>query len=240
MFGAAPRIQPMATTGHVSLTYDGALLCHLETALPHLDAHGLKATFFAEPALLLENLPGWAEAAASGHEIANGALHGAALPDGSLPGWTPAMVADDVKEARSLIEELFPDQAAHSFGFPWGRPLSDGVDVRSAVRGIYPVVRSGEPGINRIGEMDLEYLRCVRCDGLSAADMIDFAQSASQPGTWVVLAFEGVGVGERSIDAEDHRRLCEHLARPEAPTVAPIVHVASTVQSISSVSFKLI
>lgn len=239
MFGASPRIQPMATTGHVSLTYDGALLCHLETALPHLDANGLKATFFAEPALMLEHLPGWAEASASGHEIANGALHGAALPDGSLPGWTPSMVADDVRDAKSLIEELFPAQTAHSFGFPWGRPLSDGIDVRSSVRGLYEVVRSGEAGANRVGETDIGYLRCVRCDGLSAKEMIDCTHSARDTGAWVVLAFEGVGVGERSIDAEDHRLLCEHLARPEALIVAPIVRVAST-SSVSSASYKLI
>jgi len=230
----------MATAGHVSLTYDGALLCHLETALPHLDAYGLKGTFFAEPALLLDHLPEWVQAAAAGHEIANGALHGATLPDGSLPGWTPGMVADDLKEAKLLIEELFPAQARHSFGFPWGRPLSDGVDVSSAARGLYPVVRSGEPGINRFSELDPGYLRCVRCDGLSAAEMIEFAQTAAEPGVWVVLAFEGVGEGERAIDAEAHRRLCEHLARPDAPSVAPLVQVADLAASISNPGYKLL
>lgn len=229
----------MATTGHVSLTYDGALLCHLETALPHLDACGLKATFFAEPALMLEHFPAWAVAAAAGHEIANGVLHGAVMPDGSLPGWTPAMVTDDVSEAKSLIEELFPAQPAHSFGFPWGRPLSDGVDVRTAVCGLYEVVRSGETGANKAGETDLGYLRCVRCDGLTAKDMIDCTRPAEM-GSWVVLAFEGVGVGERAIDADAHRRLCEHLSRPDAPTVAPLVQVGNAVASVSTARYKLI
>lgn len=200
----------MASTGYVSLTYDGTLLCHLETVLPHLEESGLKATFYAEPAMLLENLPGWALAVMDGHEIGNGALHGAALEDGSLPGWTPAMVADDIKEARALIEELFPEQNAHTFGLPWGRPLSDGIDVAPTVRDLYPVVRSGEPGINSDPEMT--YLHCVHCDDLTADEMIDYAKAASQDGTWLVLSFEGVGVGDRAVDASAHKQLCKYLA----------------------------
>ena len=57
----------MASSGLVSLTYDGSLLCHLETVLPHLEESALKATFYAEPAMLLENLPGWALAVLDGH-----------------------------------------------------------------------------------------------------------------------------------------------------------------------------
>lgn len=228
----------MASSGFVSLTYDGSLLCHLETVLPHLEETGLKATFYAEPAMLLENLPGWALAVIDGHEVGNGALHGAVLEDGSLPGWTPAMVADDVTEAKALIDELFPEQHAHSFGFPWGRPLSDGIDVSSTVQNVYPVVRSGEPGIND-ADQSSDYLLCVPCDGLSAAEMIDYAKAARQEGTWVVLSFEGVGVGERAVDASAHLELCEFLTSANIE-VAPVVHAAKALATAKSHGIKLV
>ena len=203
-------MSPLPSQGLVSLTYDGALPCHLETAFPQLEEAGLKGTFYCEPALLLENLPEWAGALACGHEIGNGALHGAVLEDGSLPGWSTQMVAEDVSEAKGLIEDLFPEQAAHSFGFPWGRALSDGVDVSEAVRAVYQVVRTGEHGVNK-GPFNKSQLKCVQCNGLDSNDLVAIAGQALEPQTWVVFSFEGIGSGERGIDAwlTDYRRLWE-------------------------------
>lgn len=225
--------------GFVTLTYDGSQMCHLETAFPQLEECGLKGTFYCEPALLLECLPEWADVLASGHELGNGALHGAVLDDGSLPGWTAQMVEQDVAEARSLIEDLFPEQGRHSFAFPWGLALSDGVDVSPAVHGVYDVVRTGQHGVNKLPLDPLRVL-CVQCDDLDACDLVRIAQQSLEPSTWVVFSFEGVGVGDRAIDAFAHRELLMFLATDPQFTVLPLVHAADALLPQAAPNYKLV
>lgn len=226
-------------TGRVSLTYDGSLLSHLESAFPQLEECGLKGTFYCEPALLLENLPEWAHVLACGHEVGNGALHGAVLDDGSLPGWSLQMVEEDVAEARSLINDLFPEQERHSFAFPWGAGLSDGADVTPAVRSQYGVVRSGQHGLNK-APFDVQNILCVQCDDLDACDLVRTAQQALEPQTWVVFAFEGVGTGERAVDLYAHRDLLVFLATDPRFTVAPVTAMADLLAPSQSAKVRLV
>lgn len=225
-------------TGLVSLSYDGALVCHLETAFPQLEEAGLKGTFYCEPALLLENLPEWASVLACGHELGNGSLHGAVLEDGSLPGWSLQMVEEDVSEARALIEDLFPEQKAHSFGFPWGLGLSDGLDVSPAVREVYSVVRLGTYGVN-VPPVDTQRVLCVPCDGLDSLELVSLARRSAEDGAWVVFSFEGVGVGERAVDACAHRDLCIYLASEPRITVVPVSEAAALRAGVN-MGFKLV
>ncbi len=225
-------------TGLVSLTYDGALLCHLETAFPQLEEAGLKGTFYCEPAMLLENLPEWGQVLAAGHEIGNGSLHGAVLDDGSLPGWSLQMVEEDVNEVRALIEDLFPEQSGHSFGFPWGTGLSDGLDVTPAVREVYKTVRLGSFGVNAPG-FDPQRIACVPCDGLDSMELVQQARRAAEDGSWVVFSFEGVGVGDRSVDACAHRDLCIYLASEPRVSVVPVIVGAASRTGVNA-GFKLV
>lgn len=225
-------------TGLVSLSYDGSLPCHLEVAVSHLMEAGLRGTFYCEPALLLESLPEWAAVLAMGHELGNGSLHGAVLDDGSLPGWSLQMVEEDVSEAKSLIEDLFPEQKGHSFGFPWGEGLSDGLDIAPAVREVYDVVRTGKHGING-PDLDRQKLNCVLCDELDSHELVAYARKAADEGSWVIFAFEGVGEGERGIDAAAHRDLCLYLST--APIrVLPVVEAATVLARTEAKSYKLV
>lgn len=229
----------MMPAGIVSLSYDGSQLCHLETAFPQLEECGLKGTFYCEPALLLESLPEWAHVLACGHEIGNGALHGAVLDDGSLPGWSLQMVEDDVAEAKALIDDLFPEQKRHSFAFPWGAALSDGLDVTPAVHGVYEVVRSGVHGVNKLPP-NPKHVLCVHCDDYDAHEMVELAKQALESSTWVVFSFDGVGGGERAIDAYAHRDLCGFLATDPRFTVMPVSDAVSSLVAKRAPNYKLV
>lgn len=201
--------------GLVSLTYDGSCRSHLEVVLPQLDRVGLKATFFAEPAGMLDEFPSWREAHGHGHEVGNGSLLAAALPDGSLPAWSAEMVYDDLAEAADLLEELFPG-SGHSVGLPWGRAVcGDGEEYLGVVSRSYPVVRTGERGMNAPGAVDPSRLRMVPMEGLCGEEMIEVARAAIQRGGWVVMAFDGVGSGARAVDAGAHRELVAFLKMSE-------------------------
>jgi hypothetical protein len=211
----------------------------LETAFPQLEALGLKGTFYCEPAMLLENLPEWAHVLACGHELGNGTFHGAVLDDGSLPGWTMQMVEEDVSEARALIEDLFPEQKQHSFAFPWGMGLSDGLDVSPVVREVYSVVRTGMHGVNA-ASVDPQQILCVQCDGQDSHELVTVAGQAIESGSWVVFSFEGVGTGERSVDACAHRDLCLYLANEPRLTVRPVCDVATSPAPLRAEAYKLV
>ncbi|MES1227236.1 MAG: polysaccharide deacetylase family protein, partial [Armatimonadota bacterium] len=89
----------------ISLAYDGGYASHLSEALPLLRQLGLSATFYIEPPRLLNQLRQWKQVAREGHEIANGTLLGAALPDGSMPAFRIDSILEDVSACEELLEE---------------------------------------------------------------------------------------------------------------------------------------
>ncbi len=209
----------------VTLTYDGTLPSHLRVVLPSLQHFGFQATFFADPALMLDDLPAWRAAVRTGHEVGNGCLLAAALPDGSLPAWTPDMIATDVAEVDDLLRELFPDQADFSFAFPWGPSrCAAGRDYHRVVERRHEVCRSGEVGLNPIEAPTLNRLKCVPLAGADSAQMLDYVDAAVATNAWAILAFEGIGEGDRSVTEEAHEGLLDSLSlRRDLLRVVPLI-----------------
>src|ERR1700744_954293 len=58
----------------IVLTYDDALDSQLKNAIPQLNAHHFKGTFFLTSELNRLNIPKWRVASAKGHELANHTL----------------------------------------------------------------------------------------------------------------------------------------------------------------------
>lgn len=226
----------------VSLTYDGTQLCHSETVLPHLDAFDLKATFYADPLPLLESLPIWKVAVKRGHEVANGCLIGSVDGSGDLDSWTPEMVGDDVDETDRMLAELFPGQSVYSFGYPWVTGGAYGISyLRRIIEERHSVCRSGEQGTNDLEDVDLSYLKCVPMDDASASQMIEVVRSSVRNGEWIILAFEGIGSGEPSIDASAHLGLCSWIAdNRELFEVLTVSEAAERAQGGSKQSLRLL
>lgn len=214
--------------GLISLTYDGTQLCHVETALPDLADYKLSATFYAEPATLLDHYPAWRTAQTKGHEIGNGSLIGAALPDGTLPAWTTAMILDDLAEANDLLADLFPDQAECSIGLPSGlAQCADSRNYLPALQFNYPTIRSGTAGINPISPSPSKNLKIIDPSNLSGSQLIQIARQAIQNPNWIVFAFDGIGVGKKSIDHKSHRTLLDFLVtNQDLLTTAPVIQIA--------------
>lgn len=213
--------------GIVSLTYDGTQLCHVETALPELTERNLQATFYAEPSTLLDHYPAWRTAQTRGHEIGNGSLIGAALPDGSLPAWTTAMILDDLAEANDLLFDLFPDQSQFSLGLPYGKATcADSRNYLPSLQFTFRAIRSGTPGINPISPQTSKNLKIIDPTDLSGSQLIQIARQAIQNPNWIVFAFDGIGVGKKSIDHKAHRTLLDFLVtNQDILATAPVIQV---------------
>lgn len=214
--------------GIVSLTYDGTQLCHVETALPDLQRAGLAGTFYAEPATLLDHYPVWKHAQAEGHEIGNGSLLAAALPDGSLPAWTTEMILDDLSEADELLDELFPQQGENSVALPLGHAsCADSADFVPALRSQYSVIRLGTPGVNAANISSANGLKVIDPSDLNGNQLAQIARQAVQNPTWIVFAFDGIGSGHRSIDHSAHVQLLEFLCNnTDLVEILPVIQAA--------------
>lgn len=226
----------------VSMSYDGTQLCHSETALSHLDAFGLKGTFYADPLPLLESLPTWKSAASRGHEVANGCLIGSIDADGSMDTWTPEMVGDDIDETDQLLSELFPHQSGYSFGYPWATGGAFGISyLRRIIEERHAVCRSGEHGTNSVDNLDLAYLKCVPMDGATFEQMSEIVRTSVRKGEWIILAFDGIGSGEPSVDASDHEKICSWLAdNRDLFDVLTVSQAADLIQQTSKAGLHLI
>ncbi|MFM9871831.1 MAG: polysaccharide deacetylase family protein [Fimbriimonadaceae bacterium] len=219
----------ISTRGFVSLTYDGTQLCHVETALPDLIDFKLTGTFYAEPSTLLDHYPAWRNAQAKGHEIGNGSLLAASLPNGSLPAWTTEMILDDLSEANDLIEDLFANQPECSIGLPIGRPIcANSGDYSPALRSTYSVIRTGTPGINPAAVRAANHLKIIDPTDLNGSQLAQIARQAIQNPSWIVFAFDGIGSGSRSIDHKSHRQLLEFLSQnQDLLNVMPVINAAT-------------
>ncbi len=197
--------------GAISLTYDGSCLSHIETVIPQLNQAGLRGTFFADPPALLDHYIEWKAVHSRGHELGNGSLLASALPDGGLPGFSIAAILEDLAECDDLLAELFPNQTAFPLALPIGRAMcADSIDYAPLLLPAHPVIRTGKMGINRRSSTN-GLLAMVDASDLAGAQLCQLARQAAQGGEWLIFAFGGVGVGERSTDAQAHAELINYL-----------------------------
>jgi hypothetical protein len=123
------------------------------------------------------------------------------------------MVVDDVAETDGLLRELLPGQSSFSLAFPWSSGCGDELsDLRRAVSALHLVCRSGVPGLNALDGPDLPYLKCVHMHDLRGREIVEIVRAGVRSRCWTILAFDGVGSGDRSVDAVAHLEVCEWLA----------------------------
>lgn len=217
----------------ISLCYDGGHISHWESVIPALAKVGLQATFYVEPTVLLDQVSVWRHAAEAGHEVGDGSLMGACLHDGSLPMWTLAMVLDEVSSARDLIEDLIPGHVS-TVGLPWGDAVcSDCDDYAPTLVREFGLVRTGSTGFNRREGFD-GLIKVIPMAGLSLAQMGDVVNQLKEDGGWGVLSFDGVGSGNRAVDARAHAGFLENLAVDDEIEIEPVIEAAKSMTGRAS------
>lgn len=224
---------PEGIRAAVSLSYDGALPCHVETVLPQLEAAGFRGTFYGDGVGLLARAREWRSAADRGHEIGNGALLSAACPDGSLPGWTLAMIEEDLELTHALLNEMFGSWD-HSVAFPCGVPRCNcNEDYREVVHAQGWVARGGQDGLNNPRSCDLGYLARIVADELTGCELAGLVETAAAKGAWLILAFHGVGVGDLAVDSAAHLELLQTLRSRDDLWVDPIAAIAARLRFVN-------
>jgi peptidoglycan/xylan/chitin deacetylase (PgdA/CDA1 family) len=194
---------PGGARAAVSLAYDDALDSQLDIALPALDKHGLKATFFLQlssPAIP-KRMAAWRAAAKRGHELGNHTLFhqcSGSKPDRpwveshrDLDKVSAAQMRDQVVLANTMLAAIDGKQR-RTFTAPCGddHPYLKLIDADFAA-------------IKRDG---------IAADGKTGQELIALVKSAMDRGGLIALTFHGVGGDYLTVTREAHEELLRYLA----------------------------
>ena len=211
--------------GAVSLTFDDGIVTQLDNAIPCLDRHDLKGTFYLNPELgdrWYKLLDRWKAVSRNGHEIGN---HTSSHPcscnfkfseHNCLEKLNLEDIAETIDHATAVMNEAFPEQNGHrSFCYPcYQSYVGSGVSRQSYVPLVAERFVCGRGGGERANDpalIDLPSTWSWAVDGHSAQDMIDYVEKAVSEGRWAIICMHGVGGEHIAIETESLAGLCDHL-----------------------------
>jgi peptidoglycan/xylan/chitin deacetylase (PgdA/CDA1 family) len=114
---SSTKVWPNGARAAVSLTYDDGLNSQLDNAVPELNRHDLKATFFLTEYNIQWRLAEWEALARQGHEVANHTMtHPCALS--GLKG--PRFERREIDRMDSFLDENFGADRQRTFAYPCG------------------------------------------------------------------------------------------------------------------------
>jgi peptidoglycan/xylan/chitin deacetylase (PgdA/CDA1 family) len=212
--------------GAVSLTFDDGALTQLDNAIPCLDNHDLKGTFYVNPGRRpdWEDLvPRWQDASRNGHEIGNHTTkHPCACnfkfsKEGfCLEKMKLEDIAQTIDDATDALNELFPEQdGSRTFCYPCYQSYVGAGERRASY---VPVVAKRFKAARGWGErpnypelVDLSYAWSWAVEGNTAEEMIAYIEGAADEGQWAIICMHGVGGQHLAIDNKAFNGLVDHL-----------------------------
>jgi len=211
---------PDGKNAAVCLTYDDALDCHLDVAIPALDQHHLKGTFYCtgNSASLFERVEEWRDAAGHGHELGNHTLfhpcHGDSFdwvkPEYDLNHYTFEQLHNELRTANSLLKAI-DGQEERSFAYTCTNHTIEGVSFIDSISGMFPSARGGGPLPSNMKELDIYYVPSWGVIDPTGAELIAYVDEALEKGTMAVIMFHSVGGGYLNVSEQAHKQLLEYL-----------------------------
>ena len=235
---------PAQREAAVSLTFDDGMASQLAVAVPTLEEHNLRGTFYINTGdEYVEKLTPWIDAATVGHEIGNHTVwhpcaHNFAFVRGdgrrTLEEMTLADMDDEIRLAQERLMEVLPLTSPNSFAYPCYQPYVGSETMHTSyvplVAEQFVAGRGLGEGSNHPNHCQLAYLWSYPCERRTGAELIGLVEQAASVGDWVILTFHGINEGNLAVAESDLRTLCVHLARhSERLWAAPVATVAHRV-----------
>jgi peptidoglycan/xylan/chitin deacetylase (PgdA/CDA1 family) len=229
----------------VSLSYDDALNSQLDTALPALNKHGLRATFYLTLAsdTVARRLPEWRSAAAAGHELGNHTLfHPCSRTAAPGRDWVEAhrdldhisvtQMRQEIVLANAFLQAI-DGKTARTFTAPCTDLLAAGKPYLPAIRAEFVAIKSHDGGVAAdMAALDPYDVGTAGPSEVSGAALIEIVKQAAAQGTLASITFHGIGADYLSVSKDAHEALLAHLAaHPERYWVDSFVNIMSYVKS---------
>ena len=218
---------PNGAKAAVCLTYDDALDCQLNYAIPELDSAGLKGTFFCtgNSTSLYRRMNEWKAAAGRGHELGNHSLFHPCIkhrPDGSDYAWvkpeydlgiyTIQQFIAELKTANTLLKAI-DGQESRTYGYTCSDCFAGGIYFTDSLKSIFVAARSGKPFPETMDSYNVYETPSWAVMDNTAEELIAYANKARENGTIAVFQFHSVGGGYINTGAEQHRKLLEYISK---------------------------
>lgn len=232
---------PGGARAAVSLSYDDALSSQLDNALPALNAHGLKATFYLTLAsdTVAKRLPEWRRAATQGHELGNHTLYHPCsrskpgrdwvAPHRDLDKISVAQLREEILLANAYLQAI-DGRTERTYTAPCGDLLAGGQPYLPSVKSLFVAIKSrGGSGVApSLAAMDPHDLGSADPTGLDGPALIAIVERAAAAGSFASITFHGVGGDYLTVSKEAHAALLAHLAaHPERFWVESLVKIMS-------------
>lgn len=224
----SPLVWPHQARAAVSLAYDDALDSQLDIAVPALNRHGLKASFYLTLGAdtVRKRLADWKEVAAQGHELGNHTLFhqcSGSAPDRSwvsadndLDTTRAAQLVAQVRVGNTLLQALDGRQE-RTFAAPCGDLKASGETYLAALKGDFVAMKSAFGGV--VADMQTLDPYAVGVEVVSdttGVQLIALVERAAAAGTMVNITFHGVGGDYLAVSRQAHEELLHHLASHRA------------------------
>lgn len=215
---------PQGRKAAVSLAYDDAAPSQLDNAIPALDRHGLKGSFYLTLASesVRRRLPEWRAAAANGHELGNHTLFhqcSAALPDRQwvaperdLDQTTVAQMQDQVLLANTMLHAI-DGRRERTMTVPCGEVMAADGNYVGQVVGEFVAIKLGSGGVTPdMWKLDTHAVTVDTPAGVSGNQLIARVEEAAKQGTMVNFTFHGIGGDHLAVSSQAHEELLAYLA----------------------------
>ncbi len=214
---------PNGARAAISLSYDDALSSQLDNAIPALNQHGMKASFYVhiDSPGFKSRLDDWQAAAKSGHELGNHSLFHqcAKVPDRTwlknhhdLNKISAEQMRDEILLANKVLFALDGKQE-RTLTVPCGDFIAGGDNYIDLVQSHFLGIKSNLGNeLNSMENFDRNYVESVAGDQLDGKGLIKFVQRAAEKGAVASIVFHGVGGDYLQTSKESHQQLVEYLA----------------------------
>lgn len=216
---------PEGRKAAVSLAYDDALDSQLDNAVPALQKHGLKGTFYIVPAResVRTRMEEWRAVARMGHELGNHSIihpcsaHGPGRefvpPHQDLDRLSVAQMKEQVEVADVFLQALDGYTGPRTYTAPCGdRNASDGDYIKAVADRFAGIKMVGGDVVPDMHALDPAAVPAAVPTEVTGKQLIALVEQAGRKGTMVGFTFHGIGGDYLTVSNEAHEELLAFLA----------------------------
>ena len=216
---AEPIDWPGSATTAISLSYDDALNSQLDHAVPALNEHGFRATFYVTVGSesVRTRLDEWRTVAEQGHELGNHTIYHPCSAVGPDRAWVEpyndldtlsvARVRREIEIANTFLQAL-DGKKRRTYAATCFDELAGGEPYWPAIEGLFAGIRDLDYGMDDGAK--IVWGPDAGTD--SGAELIRFVEEHAGDGRLIAIVFHGVGGDHLAVTDEAHRALLDYLA----------------------------
>lgn len=215
---------PNGAKAAVSLAYDDALPSQLDTAIPQLNAAGLKGSFYLP--LSADTIPSrladWRAAATQGHELGNHSLfHQCAKslpnrdwvsPDRDLDQTPASRLVSEIRLGNAFLQAI-DGKTQRTFTAPCTDQLAAGKPYLPLLTQDFVAMKTTVGDVVAdMQRLNIHAVPVIAPSEVTGAQLINWVKAAGEKGTMVNFTFHGIGGDHLQISATAHAELLQFLA----------------------------